>query len=541
MPCEPDRRAATTVVAPERAVVLIGFQKMGNLGLGYLSAVLRRAGFSVQVLDIEASPAEILAAVTEAKPLLVGFSLIFQYYIRRYGALMASLRRNGVDCHFTMGGHYPTLSFEQTLKAVPELDSVVRFEGEITLVELTQALASGQEWRQIQGLVHRAGGETVANQARPLVADLDSLPHPDRDFEPTLVLGRKAMPILASRGCARTCSFCSIHTFYRTAPGKVVRIRKPVEVVREMRQLHDEYGIAVFLFQDDDFPLFGPKWRAWAGQLVDELHASGLSRKIIWKVNCRADAVERELLIRMRDAGLYMVYMGLESGTEEGLVTLHKQITVEQNLQAVRTLKEIGIRFEFGFMLLDPSSTFEAVLGNVAFLREIVGDGCAPATFCKMLPYDGTPIKDTLEAAGRLKGDVCTPDYDFLDPRLDRFYASLAKIIDVTGWVHGPRALTMHLEWAHTEVAVIRQLFPRLPDIDAYEDGLRRNTRASNEGLFEMVEALAAVHQTGRGLAPDSQALRARCDQTLDKVVSERDGFITRHQGVLLEALRIAA
>ncbi len=538
---KPEDRAAARIAGSEKTVVLIGFQKLGNLGLGYLSAVLRGAGFKVRVLDIEAPAEEILRAVTAANPLLVGFSLIFQYYIRRYGTLMEDLRRNGVDCHFTMGGHYPTLSFQQTLKAVPELDSVVRFEGEITLVELVQALASGGEWRGIQGLVHRAGSEIVANQARPLVPDLDSLPHPDRDFDPTVILGRRGMPILASRGCARTCSFCSIHTFYRTAPGKVVRIRKPAEVVREMRMLHEERGITIFLFQDDDFPLFGLKWRAWAGQLVDELHASGLARKVIWKLNCRADAVEPELLSRMRDAGLYLIYMGLESGTEEGLITLHKQITVEQNLAAVRTLKQIGIRFEFGFMLLDPSSTFDAVLGNIAFLREIVGDGCAPATFCKMLPYDGTPIKDALEAAGRLKGDVCAPDYDFLDPRLDRFYSDLARIIDVTGWVHGPRALTMQLEWAHTEVAVIRQLFPRLADIDAYEASLRRHTRLSNEGLFAMVEALAALHATGRGPAPDARALRAQCEHTLETVIGERNAFIGLHQDTLLDALRIAA
>ncbi len=534
-------RPARGRVGRGRRVVLIGFQKMGNLGLGYLSAVLRGAGFTVDVLDIEAPPEQIREAVVAADPILVGFSLIFQFYIRRYGALMAGLRRHGVDCHFTMGGHYPTLSFEQTLRAVPELDSVVRFEGETTLLELVQALAAGEDWRAIQGLVHRADGAVVANEPRPLAPDLDALPFPDRDFDPLVILGRKAMPILASRGCARTCSFCSIHTFYRTAPGKVVRLRRPVEVVREMRMLNEERGVSIFLFQDDDFPLFGPKWRNWAGQLVDELHASGLADKIIWKVNCRADAVERELLSRMRGAGLYTVYMGLESGTEEGLITLNKQITVEQNLEAVRTLKEIGLRFEFGFMLLDPSSTFESVRSNIAFLREIVGDGCAPATFCKMLPYDGTPIKETLEAAGRLKGDVCAPDYDFLDPRLNAFYDTLARVMDITGWVHGPRALTMQLEWAHTEVSVLRQLFPRLADIDAYEALLRRHTRASNEGLFAMVEAVADLHDTGAGREPDAQALRAQCEQTLATVIAERDAFVTRHQASLRRALEMAA
>ncbi|HEY1879749.1 MAG TPA: radical SAM protein [Caulobacteraceae bacterium] len=522
-------------------VALIGFQKMGNLGLGYLSAVLRGAGFTVEVIDIEAPPEEIRARVLAKAPILVGFSLIFQFYIRRTAAMMADLRRAGVTAHFTMGGHYPTLSYAETLKAAPELDSIVRFEGETTLLELVEALSDGRDWRGLDGLVWRApDGAAKANPPRALAHDLDALPFPDRDFAPMAILGRRIMPILASRGCARTCSFCSIHTFYRTAPGKVVRLRRPSEVVREMRMLHDE-GVSVFLFQDDDFPLFGPKWRAWAAELCDEIDNAGLADRIIWKLNCRADAVEPQLLARMRRSGLYLVYMGLESGTEEGLITLHKQITVEQNLRAVRVLKEIGLRFEFGFMLLDPSSTFDSVRGNIGFLRQIVGDGCAPATFCKMLPYDGTPIKDTLEAAGRLKGDVCAPDYDFLDARLDAFYDTLARVMEVTGWVHGPRALTMQLEWAHTEVSVLRQLFPALPGIDAYEAGLRRNTARSNEGLFEVVEAVADLHETGAGAAPDAAALRARCDETLESVIAERDAFIGRHEETLLRTLKLAA
>jgi anaerobic magnesium-protoporphyrin IX monomethyl ester cyclase len=522
-------------------VVLIGFQKMGNLGLGYLSAVLRGANVNVQVLDIESSPERMIETIRRTRPILVGFSLIFQYYIRRYGDLMRDLREQGVDSHFTMGGHYPTLSFDQTLKAVPELDSIVRFEGEATLLELVGALASGREWRAIDGIVWRNENEIVANAPRPLAPDLDALPFPDRDFEPIKVLGRKIMPLLASRGCARTCSFCSIHTFYRTAPGKVVRTRKPAQVVREIRMLHESRGIDVFLFQDDDFPLFGPKWRAWANELVDELVASGLSKKIIWKINCRADAVEPMLLSRMRDAGLYMVYMGLESGNEQGLITLHKQITVEQNLRAVRILKEIGLRFEFGFMLLDPHSTFQSVHDNIAFLRQIVGDGCAPATFCKMLPYDGTPIKEALETSGRLKGDVCAPDYDFLDPRLDAFYDALANIVDITGWIHGPRALTMLLEWTHTEVAVIRRLFPSLPGLDAYEASLIGHTQRSNEALCATVEAVAEVHEHGHGQMPNSQELKERCNETFKTVTAERNDFIARHQDVLLRALAVAA
>ncbi len=540
-PVELNAAGDATRVPPRVApIVLIGFQSMGNLGLGYLAASLRQCGYDVRVLDIELPEATLVAAVRDAQPMLVGFSLIFQFYIRRYASLMDALRREGIDAHFTMGGHYPTLSPQQTLTAAPELDSIVRYEGEVTLVEIVRALQAGDDWRKLDGVVWRQGDEIVANPPRALIHDLDSLPYPERDFEPMRVLGRSIVPLLASRGCARTCSFCSIHTFYRSAPGKVVRIRKPAEVVREMRMLYDQDGVTVFLFQDDDFPLFGKKWRAWAGEFVDELYKADLPGRVIWKINCRADAVDAALMARMRDAGLCLVYMGLESGTEEGLRTLHKEISVEQNLAAVRLLKSLGIRFEFGFMLLDPSSTFASVRANVAFLREIVGDGSASAQFCKMLPYDGTPIKDALEASGRLKGDVCAPDYDFLDPKLDGFYAALAEIVSVTGWIHGHEALSPKLNWAWTEAALIGRLYPALSDLADYQMLLSRITAESNELLFATVERVADVYEHGSGQLPQPALLRRRCEATLEVLLQHRNAFMLRHQGALLRALEAA-
>src|SRR5262249_52108006 len=150
--------------------------------------------------------------------------------------------------------------------------------------------------------------------------------------------------------------------------------------------LYEERGASIFLFQDDDFPLFGVVWQRWANAFVDELWKSGLAGRVIWKINCRADAVDPELFASMRDAGMYLVYMGLESGSEDGLDTLNKEITVEQNLRAVEMLKGLGVAFEYGFMLLDPSSSFESVRQNLNFLRAIVGDGSTAATFCRMLP-----------------------------------------------------------------------------------------------------------------------------------------------------------
>lgn len=127
-----------------------------------------------------------------------------------------------------MGGHFPSLSHREALAFIPELDSVVRFEGEETFLELADLIGQGRDWREIQGIAYRQQGAIQTNPLRPLIEDLDKLPYPDRSFDPGMVLGHYIFPILASRGCARTCSFCSIHMFYRSAPGKVVRTRNPL-------------------------------------------------------------------------------------------------------------------------------------------------------------------------------------------------------------------------------------------------------------------------------------------------------------------------
>ena len=215
-------------------------------------------------------------------------------------------------------------------------------------MELVERLKAGADWRNRDGIAYLDNGKVVTNPPRALVPDLDSLPFPYRPYEPERMGGFATLPVLASRGCARTCSFCSIHTFYRTAPGKVVRVRKPAKVVEEMLDLERRYGVRVFLFQDDDFPLWKAVGRRWATELTERLHESGLAERTIFKISCRAEYVEPDLFAMLRDAGLFLVYMGIESGTEGGLDVLHKQISAERNLEAVETLKRLGIALERG-------------------------------------------------------------------------------------------------------------------------------------------------------------------------------------------------
>jgi len=305
-----------------------------------------------------------------------------------------------------------------------------------------------------------------------------------------------------------------------------------------MKMLYEEEGITIFLFQDDDFPLFGQVWRRWANEFVDELHKAELPGKVIWKMNCRADAVDRELFIRMREAGLYLVYMGLESGSEQGLETLHKQITVEQNYRAVNLLKDIGLMFEYGFMLLDPSSTFESIRENIAFLRNILSDGCLPVTFCRMLPYHGTPIYDELLRTDRLRGDVCSPDYDFLDPKIGEFYDQLTQLVSLSGWIHGLKAVTSQLGWAWHEVATMERLFPSLPGMAEYKERLRNLTKTSNQFLLTVVEDLTYSVDENRENKWRPEIVEQYREQFLNELLTERDGFVYRNEEVILESLK---
>jgi len=415
-------------------VALVGYQDQGNLGMGYLAAVLQQNGHTIEMIEVRDGPERIAARLTSRQPLLVGFSLIFQYFLPQFRRVATYLRSVGITSHFTIGGHYPSLCHDEVLRHFPELDSVVRYEGELTLLSLVERLRNGSNWRDIPGIAYLSGDQVVVTEPRALVQDLDSLPFPYRPYKPEQIGGFPTLPLLASRGCVRRCSFCSIHTFYRTAPGRVVRVRKPAQIIEEMLQLHSDYGVRIFLFQDDDFPLWGIRGQRWAEEIVERLQGSGLADRTVWKISCRAEYVQAELFSRLRDAGLFLIYMGIESGVEEGLEILHKQMTVDGNLTAVHTLKQLGILFSYGFMLFDPSSTFESVRENISFLRQIVGDGSAAATFCRMLPYGGTPIRDLLQREGRLRGDLTHPDYDFLDLRLNEYHRLLSQT--VRPWIH---------------------------------------------------------------------------------------------------------
>jgi anaerobic magnesium-protoporphyrin IX monomethyl ester cyclase len=478
----------------ERKVVFIAFQEQENLGVGYLSSILLSKGFNVETLDFQLSHEELYRQLKMANPFLVGFSLIFQYYNHRLRDLSEYLRQKGVNCHFTVGGHYPSLRFEDVLNNIPALDSVVRFEGEYTICELAERLITSQEWTEIKGIAYRKNGKPISNDLRSLIENLDVLPFPLRNNERKYTCMEKNCAfILANRGCVWNCSFCSIRKFYGTPPGRIRRSRSPENVVKEIKELYEKSETRIFLFQDDDFISRGKLGKEWINSFIDKLEQESIAEKILWKISCRSDEVDFDLFLQLKKAGLCLVYLGIESGNSAGLQIFSKHLTVEDSVRAVKNLNALNILWEFGFMLFDPSSTFQSIRANIDFLKDICDNGCSPITFCKMIPYAGTDIERMLITEGRLRGSIVTPDYDFLDPRIDGYCRFLQETFHE--WMFTRAGLLASLRWHQFEIKVLEKFYPSAKGLTEYKDFVKRIIISSNALFIKIAKVSANIFE----------------------------------------------
>lgn len=458
--------------------MLVAYQDQDNLGVGYLASVVQEAGFHPIIVDYRLGSEKILELAQLHQPIVIGFSIIFQFHTPSFQQLMRYLRDHGVESHFTAGGHYPSLRWREVLQAVRELDSIVRFEGEWTLLDLVKCLAEGRDWTGLDGLAYRRGEELSTNRPRALELDLDNFPPPMRPPLRREILGRKEVTLIAGRGCVYNCSFCSIRQFYSPPPGPLKRVRRPEMVVREMELLHQQYQASVFLFQDDDFPATARNGWDWAHRFAHLLHSTGLDREVLWKVNCRADEVEEERFGMLRDAGMLNVYLGIESGTSEGLELMNKHTKPETNLHAVEVLRRLGLNCDFGFMIFDPLSTLNSIRRNLDFLDQLCGDGYMAVTGCKMIPYAETAIEKWLQKEGRLEVRGEYENYHFLYPEVEKLYGWFVETFG--NWIEGPTGVLPLSRHARYSLTVQQRLADRSERLDKQDREVTAIVSAAN-------------------------------------------------------------
>jgi radical SAM superfamily enzyme YgiQ (UPF0313 family) len=340
------------------------------LGIAYLAAALRAAGFAADLRDLhDASWEEAARLLAETAPDVVGISCFTMN--RGNALLLADLVKVVLpEAKVVMGGPHATF-FPEHMLGHPAVDIVALGQGEATIVELAACLAEGGDLRRVRGIVFRQGEALCRTEARRSFPALDDLPLPVYDafdldeyksFDiPEEYLALPGTHVLSSRGCAFRCDFCSVHDYF----GGKWQVRSPENVMRELRMLKESQGVEHVYFSDDLFSLDQGRVIALCKMLIDEgLH-------LAWMAETRVDCVSAEMLSWMRRAGCYRIYYGVESGSPRILKAIHKGFTVRQVRRAFAETHAAGIEPCCFLMVGNPGENPESIRETAALIRAI--------------------------------------------------------------------------------------------------------------------------------------------------------------------------
>jgi radical SAM superfamily enzyme YgiQ (UPF0313 family) len=352
------------------------------IGLAYLASVLRDE-HDVEVLDANGLGCGLDDVRRELKrfyPDVVGITSVTPSIYQAYQvAKIAKEVRE--DCKVIVGGPHATFLADKTLLECGFIDIFVRGEGEETIRELAEALEKG-EWEKVKGITFRKGDRIISNKPRPFIKNIDEIPFPSWDLLPMnkyQFYGQRYASMLTSRGCPFNCSFCASSRLF----GGFWRGRSPENVVEEIRLLHDKFDIKNIEFVDDTFTLDQKR----AERICDEIVREGLD--ISWGASSRVDTLSRSLVEKMRRAGCWILFLGIESGCQKILDAIGKRITVEQARKAVKIVKEAGIQVLGSFIIGFLQDTIETINETIRFAKTLNLDY---AEFSILTPYPGTPI-----------------------------------------------------------------------------------------------------------------------------------------------------
>jgi len=329
------------------------------LGLGYISSYLRSKGYDVSIVDANLrglSGNKLQSLLIELQPQIVGVSFTT---MGRFAAfeLIRLVKKTLPNTITIAGGPHVSLTADDTLTSINELDIIVRGEGEETTKELIDALGNGNDLSKIAGISYRKDNNIIHNPPRTFIKDLDSLPFPEQKLDEynfqRHVPGKgviKFGSILASRGCPYNCYFCSLKTLW----SRRVRYRSPENVIDELLYLKDKYNIRGFHILDDTFTLN----RKWVEDICDLLEKRELNLSFICHI--RVDSVDFNLLKRMKEVGCYELSYGVESGSPRILDEVIGKKTKIEQIRNVRTwCMDLGIHPLESFIVSHPTETKE--------------------------------------------------------------------------------------------------------------------------------------------------------------------------------------
>lgn len=342
------------------------------LGILYIATDLRNHGVEVAVLDQAAegySTDEAANWVNKQDPDIAGFSALASSG-KTAARIAQKVKDRNPELATVFGNYYATFNDERILTTYPQVDIIVRGEGEETTRELVKTLEEGSSLKKVLGITYRRDNKIYRTPDRPLLKDIDELLIPDRDllnveYHSTLVgaIGapKKFTTLLSSRGCPYRCRFCGcqniVHGTWRP---------RSVENTLEELQLLTSEGYKQFLFVDDSFTINQKR----IIELSHEIKKEKLD--IEWICEGRVNHASYELMRSMTKAGCKIIYFGIESATQRVLDYYNKQITPQQSENATKTARRAGIDIIVGsFIVGAPNETTEEIEKTLKFAQEI--------------------------------------------------------------------------------------------------------------------------------------------------------------------------
>lgn len=354
-----------------------------TLGLLYLSAYLKRAGFTVEVLDTTFATRDDLAARLAAGPGVVG---IYTNLMTRPGVLFAAREAKRLGWTVVLGGPESASWPEEYLSR--GADVIVVGEGESTMAELLPAMAARGPHRlhDVAGVVFRdETGALVTTAEREKIAELDSIPWPDRGAIDTARYvdvwrthhGMGSVNLITARGCPYRCNWCSHAVF-----GFSHRRRSARDVAEEVVEIRDRYRPDQLWYADDVFTIN----HKWLFDYAAELKTRGLA--LPFETISRADRMmSDDVLATLAAMGCYRVWIGSESGSQRVLDAMQRGVTVEQVRWATKAAQRHGMQVGMFLMWGYDGETVDDIEATVEHVK-----AANPDVFFTTVSY---PIKGT--------------------------------------------------------------------------------------------------------------------------------------------------
>jgi anaerobic magnesium-protoporphyrin IX monomethyl ester cyclase len=366
------------------------------LGLLAIGSVLKRAGHQVKILDLRISNSpdeELGSAMKLFKPQVVGIGVMTIEC--KYGFIDAAKVKE-IDPEVTIIFGGPHCSHEpQFILNDPNVDLMVSGEGDLTIVELVDALEQDRDIKNVPGIAYKNNGSYVRTADRPVIRDLDKLDQEydlinleryfnfqsSMDFFPVF-RNKRFLPLVTSRGCPFKCTYC--HDIF----DKSIQYRSPKAVVDEIEYLINKYGIREFHIVDDVFNVNMKR----AKIVLDAIIERNLNIHISFPNGLRADFFDDELIDKMQRAGVYRMALGIESGSQRIQDMIQKDLDINIIYDVVEKLTQARMSVHGFFMLGFPSETRKEMKETIDFACDL---GLTTANFSLVIPNPGTDLRQT--------------------------------------------------------------------------------------------------------------------------------------------------